>query len=240
MSQPSQQCERPAILALGTALPPYSASQETIGAWMAASFVDQPAMGRMIRGLYAQSGIETRYGCTTEYLEAPEVSRFAPGRALNESPTTAERLAIYEREAPILGTAAARVALADYAAAVGVDEDVLPASITHLIVVSCTGFFAPGLDFMIAGELGLSPNASRTVIGFMGCSAAFNGLRMASQIVAGDPHARVLVVSVEICSLHIQPGTRRDDLVSARILRRWRSCGPGGDARRHRSSLLSA
>ncbi|HQY93376.1 hypothetical protein [Caldilinea sp.] len=55
------------------------------------------------------------------------------------------------------------------------------------------------------------------MIGFMGCSAAFNGLRMASQIVAGDPHARVLVVSVEICSPHIQPGTRRDDLVSASL-----------------------
>jgi len=70
---------------------------------------------------------------------------------------------------------------------------------------------------MIARELGLAPTTSRTVIGFMGCSAAFNGLRMASQIVAGDPHARVLVVSVEICSPHIQPGTRRDDLVSASL-----------------------
>ena len=145
------------------------------------------------------------------------MSRFAPARALDESPTTAERLAIYEREAPILGTAAARAALANYAAAAGVDADTLPASITHLIVVSCTGFFAPGLDFMIAGELGLAPGTSRTVIGFMGCSAAFNGLRMAAQIVAGDPNARVLVVSVEICSPHIQPGTRRDDLVSASL-----------------------
>jgi len=217
MTQPAQQRERPAILALGTALPPYSVSQEAIGAWMAASFAGQPAVGRLIRSLYAYSGVETRHGCTAKYLHSPEVSRFAPGRALDESPTTAERLAIYEREAPILGTAAARSALASYAAATGIDAGTLPASITHLIVVSCTGFFAPGLDFVIASELGLAPSISRTVIGFMGCSAAFNGLRMASQIVAGDPYARVLVVSVEICSVHIQPGTRRDDLVSGSL-----------------------
>ena len=68
MTQPTQQRERPAILALGTALPPYSASQAVIGEWMAASFVGQPAVGRLIRSLYAYSGIETRYGCTTEYL----------------------------------------------------------------------------------------------------------------------------------------------------------------------------
>jgi len=102
------------------------------------------------------SGIETRYGCTAEYLVAPEISRFAPARSLDESPTTAERLAIYKREAPILGTAAARAELANYAASAGVDGDTLPAFITHLIVVSCTGFFAPGLDFMIARELGLA------------------------------------------------------------------------------------
>ncbi len=217
MPTPSQQREHPAILALGTAVPPYSASQEAIGEWMAASFVGQPAARRLIRSLYAYSGIETRYGCTTEYLEPPETSRFAPARTLDESPTTAERLAIYEREAPALGSAAAHAALTNYAEASGASMDTLLASITHLIVVSCTGFFAPGLDFMIASKLGLAPGTSRTVIGFMGCSAAFNGLRMSSQIVAGDPHARVLVVSVEICSPHIQPGTRRDDLVSASL-----------------------
>ena len=89
--------------------------------------------------------------------------------------------------------------------------------VTHLIVVTCTGFFAPGLDFMLADRLGLSSSVQRTVIGFMGCSAAFNGLRAAGQIVAGDPDAKVLVVSVELCSLHIQASDRRDDLVSTAL-----------------------
>ena len=77
-------------------------------------------------------------------------------------------------------------------------------SVTHLVVVSCTGFFAPGLDFVIAKKLGLAATVSRTLIGFMGCSAAFNGLQTASQIEHAQPGARVLVISVELCSLHIQ------------------------------------
>jgi predicted naringenin-chalcone synthase len=207
----------PALLAIGTAVPPHSASQEAVGNWMASSFPNRPAVQRLIRSLYAYSGIETRYGCTTEYLQPAATSPFAPGRKLEETPTTAERLAIYEREAPPLGVAAARSALARYGALAGANVDGLRDAVTHLVVVSCTGFFAPGLDFVIARDLGLSPSVGRIVIGFMGCSAAFNGLRTAAQIVRADPDARVLVVSVELCSLHIQPGTRRDDLVSASL-----------------------
>ena len=81
-----------------------------------------------------------------------------------------------------------------------------------MIVVSCTGFFAPGLDLAIAGRLGLPATVQRTLIGFMGCAAAFNGLRLASQIVSGQPDARVLVVAVELCTLHIQSGTDRTNL----------------------------
>ena len=57
-----------AILALGTALPPYSASQEDIATWMASSYVDQPAVGRLIRTLYAYSGIERRYGLSLIHI----------------------------------------------------------------------------------------------------------------------------------------------------------------------------
>jgi predicted naringenin-chalcone synthase len=86
-------------------------------------------------------------------------------------------------------------------------------SITHLIVVSCTGFFAPGLDLMIARQLELRPDVERTLVGFMGCAAAFNGLRVAEHIVQANPSARALVVCCEICSIHLQPGQRRVDMV---------------------------
>ncbi len=55
---------QPAILALGTALPRYSGSQEEIGRWMAESFGDRRRVQRLVRMVHSQSGIETRYSCT--------------------------------------------------------------------------------------------------------------------------------------------------------------------------------
>jgi predicted naringenin-chalcone synthase len=89
--------------------------------------------------------------------------------------------------------------------------------VTHLLAISCTGLFAPGLDYALAKTLCLPPTVRRTLIGFMGCAAVFNGLRAAAEIVRGRPTARVLVVSVELCSLHNQPSAEYDLLVGASI-----------------------
>jgi predicted naringenin-chalcone synthase len=51
----------------------------------------------------------------------------------------------------------------------------------------------------------------------MGCAAAFNGLRTAWQIVRSEPSAKVLVVCVELCSIHIQPGSDRENLIAASL-----------------------
>lgn len=203
-----------ALLAFGTALPPYKVAQADIGEWMATSLGPQSATGRLLRRLHASSGIAMRHSCSPDYLLPPAESRFAPGQPLANAPTTADRMAIYTREAPPLGTTAARHALSTYAAKSGKTLAHTLDSVTHLVVVSCTGFFAPGLDFVMARDLGLAPTVQRTLIGFMGCSAAFNGLRAAYQIVRSQPTARVLVVSVELCSLHTQPNPTRDQLAA--------------------------
>ncbi len=208
---------KPAILALGTALPGYIISQEAIGRWMAESFGDQRRLQRIVRMIHSQSGIDTRYSCASAYLEPPQQSRFAPGVDPANSATTGERMLIYEREAPPLGTSAARQALEAYAQQRKQSVDQIAASVTHLIVVSCTGLFAPGLDFVLAQALQLPATVRRTLIGFMGCAATFNGLRAAAEIVAGQPQARVLVVSVELCSLHNQPSDDYELLVGASI-----------------------
>lgn len=124
---------------------------------------------------------------------------------------------IYERESVPLAVESATRALTELAAESGCSLKAVIGSITHLITISCTGFFAPGLDLALARRLGLSSSIGRTMIGFMGCSAMFNGLRAAHQIVQGDPSARVLVVSVELCSIHVQPGTQRENLISASL-----------------------
>lgn len=208
---------RAAILSIGTAVPDYWADQGEIAEWMASSFGDRPAVQRLIRSLYAYSGIDKRHGCAPEYLLPPDESRFAPGLETSATPTTAERMEIYRQEAVPLAERAARAAAARRAALLGHPVEDELAAITHLVVVSCTGFFAPGLDFVLTERLGLRQTTKRTVIGFMGCSAAFNGLRTAAQTVEADPTAHVLVVAVELCSLHIQTGGRRDDLVSASL-----------------------
>ncbi len=224
------------ILALGTAVPPFKAAQQEIGEWMAEAFAGQRALQRLVRMAHRYSGIETRHGCTNDYHVPVAESRFAPGRSPAESPTTAERMEIYQRESVPLGTRAAQDALARYAQAAGKNLDDVAASITHLITVSCTGFFAPGLDFGIAQALHLAPTIARQHIGFMGCSAAFNGLRAAHDIARSQPDARVLVVCVELSSLHMQPSSERDLLVAASLfadgasaaLVGWRAPGQPG------------
>ncbi len=79
-----------------------------------------------------------------------------------------------------------------------------PARITHIVVASCTGFVAPGIDQILARRLGLSSTVERVLIGFMGCYAGVTALRTARHIVRSEADAAVLVVSVELSTLHLQ------------------------------------
>jgi predicted naringenin-chalcone synthase len=107
-------------------------------------------------------------------------------------PSTADRMALYEPHALDLAMQAVGALDAD------------PTAITHLIVASCTGFTAPGLDFQIMRAACLPDSTQRTIVGFMGCFAAVNALKLADQIVRADADSRVLVVNLELCSLHLQ------------------------------------
>ncbi len=205
------------ILSIGTAVPAHEAKQADVVAWMTQAYAGQPVFGRWLRALFANSGVETRYSCIEDYMQPPQTARFSPGQPLQTMPTTADRMAIYQRESVPLGVAAATRALTVLAETTGQSLADATASITHLVAVTCTGFFAPGIDLAIARQLGLPLTIGRTIIGFMGCSAAFNGLRTAHQIVRGQPEARVLVVCVELCSLHIQPNADREHLIAASL-----------------------
>ncbi len=110
-------------------------------------------------------------------------------------PGTAARMAEYEKHALALALVAVERLAPD------------PHEITHLIVASCTGFTAPGLDLQLSATLGLRADVARTMIGFMGCSAAVPALRAARDAVLANPSARVMVVNLELCSLHLQETT---------------------------------
>lgn len=151
--------------------------------------------------------MENRYFCIPDLFA--ENSRHAFQCPPAESPGTAERQELFARMAPDLGYTAAYRALSTYAARTGVDVETVAASVTHLITVSGTGSASPGFDVPLLEKLGLSREVARCFIGYMGCSAGLTAVRQAAAISAGDPSARVLVVSVELNSLHCQPRITR-------------------------------
>lgn len=119
-------------------------------------------------------------------------------------PSTGERMRLYEQHAPLL--AAQTVAKLD----LGADAS----RVTHVIVTSCTGMYAPGLDFDLIDRCGLNPSVERTMVGFMGCYAAVNALKLARHTVRSEPRARVLVVNLELCSVHFQQTASVEQLLA--------------------------
>jgi len=202
------------LYGMGTALPPHQAGQLEVKRFMA-SLAGATLTGRrravilgFLEKVYASSGITKRHSVLSDYTQnSPEGFGFYPANwALEPFPTTAARMGLYEKWSVDLAEAACRKALIESGAA--------PAEVTHLVFTTCTGLFAPGPDILLLGRLGLSPRVQRAVLGFMGCYAGFNGLRMAGQILAAEPEAVVLQVCVELCTLHFQKTALPDFIVA--------------------------
>ena len=189
---------RPAahIHAIGTAIPAHDVHQDFID-WALGQIVD-PRRRKLFDRMATRSGIAHRWSVLPAGFQPAGAGGFYPDGAM---PSTAARMALYAQAAPIL----ALEAIAALRAQVSLD------GITHLVVASCTGFVAPGIDQIIARTLGLSPTIERTLVGFMGCYAAVAALRVAHHVTRSDPAARVLVVTVELSTLHLQ---ETDDLES--------------------------
>lgn len=120
-------------------------------------------------------------------------------------PNTARRMELFEQSAPVLMKKAVdRLALNEKECS----------GITHVLVTCCTGLYAPGLDFEIVDHLGLSSGVERTMVGFMGCYAAINALKLARHIVRSDPKAGVLMVNLELCTLHLQETQELEQVLS--------------------------
>lgn len=181
------------INAIGTAVPPHEV-HAAFSAFVQASLDDRKRRSVFER-MAGLSGIERRYSfIEPEVLPDGRVTDTERFYAPDGFPSTAARMERYERWAPGLAIRAIEA----------LSPDIAAAGITHLVVASCTGFVAPGIDQIIVERTGIDPTVERTVIGFMGCYAAVNSLRAAHHIVRSEPDARVLVVTVELCTLHFQ------------------------------------
>lgn len=178
---------------IGTANPPHGV-HEAFVRFATARLPDDKAR-RLFERMVERSGIGERYSFLEPVTLADGTVSDRDGfYGTGAWPGTGQRMTRYERDAPGLALAAIHA----------LDPDIAHAGITHLVVASCTGFMAPGLDQVIVARAGLDPGVERTVVGFMGCYAAVNSLRLAHHIVRSTPEARVLVVTLELCSLHFQ------------------------------------
>jgi predicted naringenin-chalcone synthase len=178
--------------AIGTAVPDHEAHSAFIG-WAQPKIAD-PRLAKLFGRMVARSGIEHRWTVLPRADDGG--SPIGPGGFYEGGfmPGTDARMRVYAEAAPTLSLAA----IDRLAEQVEIDR------ITHLVVASCTGFVAPGVDQVVARRLGLAPSVERLLVGFMGCYAAVAALRSARHIVRSEPGARVLVVCVELCSLHLQ------------------------------------
>jgi predicted naringenin-chalcone synthase len=188
------------INALAGALPTHDVHRLFID-W-AHGHIEDPRMRKLFLRMAERSGIEHRWSVLAP-APGGRPHNHPGGFYHGEAPSTARRMQVYAEEAPKLALAAiARLR-----------EQVELDGITHLVVASCTGFIAPGIDQIIARELGLE-GVERTVVGFMGCYAAVCALRTAYHIARSDPEARVLAVTVELCSLHLQKTQQLESLLA--------------------------
>jgi predicted naringenin-chalcone synthase len=190
-----------------TIVPDTVYSQEYAGEKMQDLF-DDLRTKRLLRAIYKKSGIDKRHSVVRNFLGGGPESFFKNGPGgRTEEPSTAERNDIFARESQSLSVELARN-LIETCPGIG------PEDITHVVTVSCTGFHNPGPDYHIVSALGLPDSTHRYHLGFMGCYAAITGLRTAAQFCLADPEAVVLVMCLELCTLHLQLNGNEDSLMA--------------------------
>jgi predicted naringenin-chalcone synthase len=189
------------IRGLGTALPRHALTQDEAAAAIRTFFCQTEEQAQRLPALFGRAGIKSR---SSVLLNGPPgelnwQTFYPPSTGPHDhGPKTSQRMEAYRQEAPSLAFRAASRALEE--------SSFTAKEIDHLITVSCTGFFAPGIDIQLIKGLGLPPTIQRTHVGFMGCHGALNGLQVASALTTADPKARVLLSAVELCSLHLHYG----------------------------------
>jgi alkylresorcinol/alkylpyrone synthase len=185
----------PVIAGVGVALPPAVRQDELWEGFFAAHYAGTPQA--LARRIFANSGVRTRQAAVNPLLE--DVSGW----------TTQRRMGRFLTEALPLGKEAVERALSAAGVAAG--------DIGLFSVCCCTGYVTPGLDILLARDLGMAPRTQRLFVGHMGCYAALPGLGTVSDFVAarGRP---ALLLCVEVTSLHAQPSTADTQQIVAHAL----------------------
>lgn len=189
---------------VATAVPPYDV-HDAFRRYAQSLLSNDRRNALLFQRMDNKSGIEHRYSSLAP-SNLPEGDCIdAEGfYARGSFPDTAARMRRFERDAPGLAQAA-------------VDRLTLGPErtrITHLLITCCTGFSAPGVDLEVVERCKLPSSVERTMIGFMGCYAAINALKLARHIVRSEEKARVLIINLELCSLHLKETADIEQLLS--------------------------
>lgn len=194
------------IHSIGTAVPKNQISQKDL----CKAIENNSSLDRrsrlLLRNIYNSTGIEKRHTVLDNFSEHTLFTTEETGKSFPVS----ERMRIFEKTALELCKSAVQNCLNNLI-------DFNKGDITHVIAFSCTGMYAPGLDIEIIEQLGLNPEAERTCINFMGCYAAVNALKTAYHITRSQPNAKILLIGVELCSIHYMGGKEQEQMIANAI-----------------------
>jgi len=182
---------------IATAVPDFDIHDKFVG--FGPSLLRDETSKKLFQRMAKRSQIEHRYSFLKPHKNSGrlDVDNFY---VQGKFPDTHKRMEFYESHAFLLAQRALNQ----------VDIE----NVTHVIVTTCTGFYAPGLDLQIVNHYGLNPAIERTIIGFMGCYAALNALKLARHIVRSEPSARVLILNLELCTLHLKQNGTLEEMLS--------------------------
>ncbi|MFQ5757391.1 MAG: type III polyketide synthase [Acidiferrobacterales bacterium] len=195
---------------IATAVPPTVYRQDFVCNKMKEYVRGDRRLERLVERIYARSSIEKRHSVVEDLFDGRHSRLFFLPNQNTLAPTTATRNAIYTRHAR-------RLAMQVGANLMAGNPAIGKRDITHVVTVSCTGFFAPGPEYVLVKELGLARSTRRYHIGFMGCFGAFQAMQLARSFCQAEVDAAVMIVCLEICTLHLQQDTKLDNLVSASL-----------------------
>lgn len=193
----------PYILDISTAVPAYSATKDDLVKFYSQSLesVGIKSSNKKLALLSEKTKISKRHSCIPDF-NGKEYELFTDG---NYKPTVEKRMTLYKEKIMPLAVNAIDKLLQQ--------TDIKPSDITHIITVSCTGLFAPGLEFLVSEHYGLQ-HTEKLAVNFLGCYAAIKAIKHANYIAQANPQACILIVSAELCTLHFYPSDADEDMVA--------------------------
>ncbi|MEB2779007.1 type III polyketide synthase [Algoriphagus sp. C2-6-M1] len=196
------------IVSIGLANPGKPIDQSSIASFMQKAHQLDEVEARKLNFLYRKSGISSRYSVLSDFEQSDpnDYTFFPKSKDFEPIPGTKARMEVFRQTAPLLCEEAVTNCLSK--------TEVKASEITHLILVSCTGMIAPGVELDLMKRLSLDDSVERYCLHFMGCYAAFTGLKLADKIIRAESTAKVMLVSVELCTLHFQKDYVEDNILA--------------------------